>query len=251
MRPSVWFIVPAHGRAPLTRVCLRQLKRTCLTLRSRGIDAAAVVIAEDDNLDTAAEMGFGTIEQSNQQLGKKWNDGYELAGRTGVDYVVPFGSDDWVLPAWVELQVRAEGEFRCSRRTSVVSEDAQSLATLEITYEKRGGPAMGTGVRMIPTGLLQRLGYRPADDVRDRGIDTSVWLNVSRMLGRAPRVSFVECGPFQIVDWKSAEQLNAFEPCLKYQVGELLDPWRVLAGRYPAEALTEMRALHVPEAAVA
>lgn len=50
---SLWFIVPAHGRAQLARICLGQLRRTCDALNAEGIAATAVVIADDENLDTA------------------------------------------------------------------------------------------------------------------------------------------------------------------------------------------------------
>lgn len=244
MRPSVWFLVPAHGRVSLTHVCLKQLARTCAELKGHSVDASAMVIAVDENVESAHEVGFGTIETSNSWLGKRWNDGYEYAAREGVDYVIPLGSDDWVMTGWVLAQLEADGEFRCSRQSAVVSEDQTRLATLQIKYENRGGPAFGDGVRMIPTELLQGLFYRPADDDRNRGIDTSIWMRVRNMLGREPHVSFTEVSPVQIVDWKSPEQLNSFDACLHFQSGDLVDPFAALVGAYPAEALAEMRDIH-------
>lgn len=252
MKPSVWFIVPAHGRAEIARICLRQLARTCTTLAvDYAIDASAVVVADDENLDTARELGFGTIERENAPLGRKWNDGYELAGEAGVDYVVPFGSDDWIDAAWVAAQVGSDGELRCSRRSAVVREDGRMLARLDIRY----GPALdfGDGVRMIPTGLLRPFGYRPADELARKAIDTSVFLAISRELGRPPRVSFRELHPLQIVDFKSpGEQLNAYAGCLAFRDGdEDRDPWGSLATVYPADAVEEMRALYGVREAVA
>ena len=52
---SLWFCVPAHGRYELTRICLEQLRRTCDAL---PYEATAVVIADDENLHTAYELGF-------------------------------------------------------------------------------------------------------------------------------------------------------------------------------------------------
>jgi hypothetical protein len=77
--PSLWFIVPAHGRAQLARICLRQLRRTCDALTENGINATAVVIADDENLDTARELGFGTVERDNVSTSRKYNDGFQLA----------------------------------------------------------------------------------------------------------------------------------------------------------------------------
>src|SRR4051794_2342619 len=99
--PSLFFIVPAAGRESLARVCLRQLRRTCDALQAEGIDANAVVIADDRNLRTATELGFGTVRRDNHFLARKFNDGIQLAcdpqiNERPVDYVVPCGSDDWV-----------------------------------------------------------------------------------------------------------------------------------------------------------
>jgi hypothetical protein len=38
---SLWFICPAHGRAKLTAICLRQLRRTCDALAADGVAATA------------------------------------------------------------------------------------------------------------------------------------------------------------------------------------------------------------------
>ena len=59
------------------------------------------MIADDENLDTAAELGFATVRRDNRFLARKYNDGIQLALDPSVnprpaDYAVPFGSDDWV-----------------------------------------------------------------------------------------------------------------------------------------------------------
>lgn len=244
MRPSVWFIVPAHGRVPLARVCLRQLGRTCDTLADDGIDASAVVIAADANLDTARDLGFGTVERENVPLGRKWNDGYELAGRTGIDYVIPFGSDDWIDAALVAARVRVGADIACSRLSAVVNEQGTRLATLNIRYGD--GVDFGDGVRTIKTGLLRFCGYRPAQEDSQRGIDTSVWKAITAAC--RPQVAFVELHPLQIVDFKSRdEQLNPYDGFIadrRMGVTESVTPWDDLAAVYPAVALDEMRAVY-------
>lgn len=236
---SVWFVVPANGRAELTRVCLTQLARTCEVLTGAGVPASAVVIASDENLDTATELGFGTIERANYPLGRKWNDGYEMAAHAGVDYVIPFGTDDWIDPALVLAWLEAPGEFRCTRLSAVVREDGEKLTRLRITYDG------GDGVRMIPVGLLRPLGYRPAEEDKPRAIDTSVLLRLTRALKRPPTFSYTDLHALQIVDWKSREQLNSYRDCaLSYGDGAELDAFDALADVYPAEALEQMRALH-------
>lgn len=246
MRRSLWFVVPAHGRVELARVCLRQLARTCDALGEHGIDASAVVIADDENLETAQAAGFATVERKNRPLGRKWNDGYELAGRMGVDYVVPFGSDDWIDPDLIVARLASDGEVCCSRWSAVVNEDGSRLARLDIRYG--GNLDFGDGVRTIRTEVLAGVRYRPADEDHARGIDTSVWRGIQRSLGRKPVVTFTELHPLQIVDFKSArEQLNpyaGFQSDRRLGVRESFTPWDDLATIYPVEAIEEMRAVY-------
>ena len=77
--PSLWFVVPAHGRRQLASICLRQLRRTCDALIENGVDATAVVVADDANLDTARDLGFGWVKRDNRWLSRKFNDGIQMA----------------------------------------------------------------------------------------------------------------------------------------------------------------------------
>lgn len=91
---SLWFCVPAFGRYNLTAICLRQLRRTCDLLEHDGIHATAVVIADDENLDSARELGFATVRRDNRFTSRKFDDGIQLAldpdyNPHPADYVVP------------------------------------------------------------------------------------------------------------------------------------------------------------------
>jgi hypothetical protein len=234
---TLWFIVPAHGRVTLTRVCLRQLARTCEELGEHGIRASAVIVADDENLETARELDFGWVERANAPLGRKWNDGYEFACRIGeADFCVPLGSDDWVDADFIAGFLPADDEIRCSLLSSVVSEDGRKLARLRIRY------AIGDGVRVIPRALLEPLGFRPAVEHQPRAIDTSVMQQIERH--SRLRLVYHDVDALQIVDFKSREQLNSYDACLVFREGEEIDPWPALAERYPVEAIEEMRALH-------
>jgi hypothetical protein len=228
---SLWFIVPCSGRVPLTEVCLRQLTRTCETLSQNGLRASAVVIAADDNLAVADDLGFGTIESS-APLGEKVNDGYQLAALHGVDFCVPLGSDDWI-DANVLNDLR-DDEIRCFREGAMVSEDGHRLARLRVR-----SPG-GLGVRVIPTRLMESCGFRPADDDIGRMVDASVL----RGIGRA-RLAYHDLHPLQLVDWKSDANLNSYKSYLRFKRGdESTAPFEELAGVFPAEALDEMRAVY-------
>lgn len=68
--PSLWFVMPAHGRVDLARTRMRQLRQTCDELERNGVRASSVVVADDENLDTARGLGFAWAERNNRFLGR-------------------------------------------------------------------------------------------------------------------------------------------------------------------------------------
>jgi hypothetical protein len=238
--PSLWFVVPAHGRIGLTAICLRQLRRTCDALTEEGIEATAVVIADDENLDTARELGFGTIERDNQFTSAKYNDGIQLAcdpslNPRPVDYVVPIGSDDWVDHR-ILLELPPTDTIYGFQRLSFVRPDGKEMVQRFVNV--RGG----CGIRIYPRELFGTLHWRPADEDRKRACDTSIITNLWRAV--QPKVIHRDIDPKQIVDWKSTDvQLNPYESLTFHLVfANPQDPFEALAGLYPDEALQEMAA---------
>lgn len=240
MTPALWFIVPAHGRENLTRICLRQLRRTCDQLTAEGIEATAVVIGCDDNLDTGRELGFGTVERDNQFTSRKYNDGIQLAcdpdlNPRPADYVVPCGTDDWVDHR-LFLDLPPADTMIGFQRLSFVREDGAEMVQRFVNVKG------GCGIRIYPRQIMQALDYRPADEDRYRACDTSIITNLSR--ATQFQVVHRDIDPRQIVDWKSTDiQLNPYESLTFHRTFENpQDPFEALAGLYPAEALEEMEA---------
>ena len=237
-RRTLWFVVPAHGRLALTRICLRQLRRTIDDLEAEGIDASAVVIADDENLDTALDLGFGTIERNNRFLSRKFNDGFQLAcdrrfNSRPAEYVVPLGSDDWIA-ADVLLDLPRPNTVVGFKRISFVREDGLEMTTRLLDYDG------GSGIRIYPRACLVAFNYRPADEDRLRGCDTSILVNMKRRLRF--RLEHREIDARLIVDWKSPDaNRNAYlEVARRWRGSEAFDPFEALAGVFPDEALEEM-----------
>ena len=248
--PSLWFCVPAHGRVELARICLRQLRRTCDQLTEHGIDATAVVIANDENLQTARELGFATYRQNNEYTSRKYNDGIQLAcdpefNPRPADYVVPCGSDDWV--DWrLFRDLPPEDTMVGFQRMAFVREDGAELVVKHLNHEA------GCGIRIYPAAMMAAADYRPADEYRKRGCDTSILWNL-KQVGAVTygHIDHRDIDPLQIVDWKShGHQLNPYESLRRHRTELTRDPLEVLRGRYPDDALEEMSA-HYGRVAVA
>ena len=239
--PSLWFVCPAAGRAELASICLRQLRHVCDQLEREGIRASAVVVADDENLDTARELGFAWVERDNRFVSRKFNDGIQLACDRAfnphpVDYVVPVGSDDWV-DARLFLELPISHTVAGFQRMSFVREDGRELTVRRINTEG------GCGIRIWPRHLLKASGYRPADEDRKRGCDTSILVNTRRLHGDRMRVEHRDLDPLQIVDWKTAgANLNPYAALARHRAELERDPFEVLAGRYPQHLLNEMAA---------
>lgn len=253
--PALWFVMPVHGRLPLAAICLRQLHRTCLKLRSEGVAASAVVVADDHDLAYLAgedDAWYATVPRDNDVLGRKFNDGIQLAtdprfNPAPADYVVPCGSDDWVDHRLFLEPLPAANEIHGFKELAFVNEDGSQLSTTTLNYEG------GAGIRVIPRELVAPLGYRPADEDRRRGIDTSILINLRRHHGDALRVRHWHVHDHQIVDWKTPElQLNPYDEVVRRHVAVGgVDPFEALAGVYPDEALTEMRGYYAALSLVA
>lgn len=236
----VWFVVPVHGREALTRVCLRQLRRTCDA--ATNVEATAVVIGEGPLLDFAYELGFATVERDNDALGRRFNDGFQLAcdpayNPSPADYVIPCGSDDWIDPVILrEMPTNAVGVFR---RMAVVNEERTELTKLNVRHKTAAGP------KIIPAAFIAATGYRPSEEDRRRAIDCSTIEGIKAALGVWPPMVGLDVHGLQIVDWKShGEQLNSYAMlCGHRHADRAGDLWAELAEFYPSEAIEEMREL--------
>lgn len=241
--PSLWFIVPVHGRVELANVCLRQLRRTCDVLTESGIEATAVVIGHPKRKPLADELGFGFIRRDNKFLSRKFNDGFQLACDPDVnprpaDFVVPFGSDDWIDHR-ILLELPPRRHVIAFRKVCVVRPDGKEMTARHLDSE--GGP----GIRIYPRDVIAAMDYRPADEDRNKGCDTSIFINLRKKTNFT--VAYRKIDPRQIVDWKSEKiQVTPYGKFVGRRVIETWpDPFEALDGRYPKEALSEMRELYV------
>lgn len=234
---TVAFVVPAFRRYDVSRIAFAGLRWTIAELRKRDIEAFAVVIADDSNLNLARQSGFATLNRPNVPLGKKWNDGFQYAALRGADYLIPLGSDNWIHP---ELVLRHLANMKgntvgASRVCSIVREDGRKIAHLSISYNG------GDGVRVFPRSLLEPLRFRPCEESRRRSIDGSIAQRIRRATGRMPRYTYTDYGPLQIVGFQSGDvQLNRYDALVKaFGVKEATRPFAKLASVYPAR-LVEM-----------
>lgn len=236
---DVWFVTPCHGRVDLTRVCLRQLAWARDRLVGTGIKINAVIVACDENIDTARELGFETVTQAPDYLGRKYNDGYQHARARGADYLVQWASDNWIRPLF--LGSIPEGpRILTGHWMAMVDETGDNLAHL---YVKDASNPFGAGPFIFPANLLDPLGGRPLDDDISYGTDRQL---VERLLdnNRSAHIEFQDLDAFQIVGFKWKNSLTSWADLQPLATGVSKEPWRLLARVYPEELVKEAQAVY-------
>ncbi len=238
------FVVPVHGRLGLAAICLRQLRRTCDALEEGGVKAGAVVISSARGLrelDPVESFGFAAVKRDNQFLSRRFNDGIQLATdprftAEPADYVVPCGSDDWVDHRLFLEPLPSPDTVVGFQWMSFVDETGTQISSTFLDYQG------GSGIRIIPREVVEPLGYRPADEDRERGCDTSILRNLRVEHRGELKIEHWHLHNRQIVDWKTrGQQLNSYQTVTAMRRSEAdQDPFVALAEHYPAEALEEM-----------
>ncbi len=238
------FVTPAHGRLDLSAVVFDQRRAMIDELRAAGVEADAVVVACDENLELARERGFETVERANDWLGARFNDGYESAGLDGATHFVPIGSDSWLDPAFFDFADPELVGVSTGRRYALVDEDGLRLARLAAGHFGRG---WGVGPHVVPTALLDPP-FRPvAEDIRS-GCDGSLLDALTRArpglpfrfleTSRSPELQYVRLST-------RGQQLNPYRSLVARSAGaEVETPWEDLRAVYPAELVAAAEALY-------
>lgn len=237
---AVWLIIPAHGRPQVSDVAFTGIAWALSQLAQAGITANALVIADDSNLDLAAQHRFATLQRPNQPLGRKWNDGIQHACEHGATHVMSCGSDDWVHPDLIQAHLAAPtsgNRVLCSRLSTVISPTGHEATTLRVNYDS------GDGIRVLPRNVLEQLRLRPYADDRDRALDGSM-LEQCRGLGITWH--YTDLHPLQIIDFKTSVNLTPYERLQRseHTTGTITDPLARLAQHYPHHLIEKAQALY-------
>lgn len=245
----LWLVSPAWRRYEVTRLALAQRAHLQGVLAGRGIDTRCVVVADDENLDVAAEYGFDALERPNEPLGRKFNDGIEWACLEGAaDFVCVIGSDDWVHESVFDRLPETNPEPPAPTEDNPVvswSDEPEALAgTVIAVVDVQSGRGRlrwwprreGVIPWVFPRAALEPSGFRPVKDNAARGIDGSLVAG----LGIRPQWLFHDPHEYARVDFKSDVNLNTYaEIGATSGVGDEHDAWGRLSELYP-EPLVEM-----------
>lgn len=220
---------------------------------------SAVIVADDENLDIAHGFGFDTVVQSNDELGRKFNDGIEFACRQGADFVVLIGSDDWMHADLFDRLPADEGREPTFDEgvTAVTWGPGPEVITGRVLtlVNLAGGVLQRLHVRshygvipwIFPRSALEPSGFRPIKESVNRGIDGSMIAG----LGFSPNWVFTDPHDLCRVDFKSKVNLTPYRGLAK-NLGygaEETDPWSLLAEKYPATLVDQARELSARESA--
>jgi glycosyltransferase involved in cell wall biosynthesis len=224
----LYFVTPAFERVELTAVCLEQRRHVINRLAELGIDAQCVVIADDENLDTAHALGFDTIHQDNQWLGRKFNDGIEHAAAAGAEWICLIGSDDWIDADYLAPLPRPDHGLTSHYYAPVKSD---RLATCRVGRQL-------AGPRVFHRSQLEGCGFRPQRDEINRNTDHSTLTGVGPIDWEIRDVH-----PLQFVGFRAEPYITSYDRLVRWWgVAEYPDPWTMLARYYPVELVERAQA---------
>jgi hypothetical protein len=233
--PSFWFVTPAHRRYELSEIVFHQRNLKLSQFRSMGLEAHAVVVADDKNLEIAERFGFHTIEQDNMYLGRRFNVGYEYAAENGADFFIPVGSDSWLDPTF--LIDASKDKITASRHYQVVKRDGSRRLRVWIDI-------MHGVTYCVPRKFLKEVDFRPVGERLQRGCDTSLYYNLGK-----PEVQFSEVHPCETVAFQSYPQITNYTKLKDmYCVDETDDPFSELAEYYPKGLIKQVMDFYVDRA---
>jgi hypothetical protein len=220
----IYFVTPAWQRYELSEVCFAQRQYVIEDLARRSIEAHCVVVADDENIDIALSAGFEVVEQNNEWLGRKFNDGIEYAAKQGAEWIVPIGSDSWISPAYL---LPLPQQSRTSGNYAVVTADR--MAVLQVGERNPAGP------HMIHRSTLPE-SCRPARDELSRYVDSSTIAGLQGVEWESRNVH-----PLQYIGFRGQPHLTPYERLKRWSVRESDDPWTELAAVYDADLVERAR----------
>lgn len=240
---SVCILSAAWRRFAITRLVLEQRQRLCGELAARGVDAVSLIVADDENLDIAREYGCETVEAPNSPLGAKWNTGLQHAARTGADFVVWIGSDDWIHPdVFDPLIGRNTGSpaIVTGRRLGIVDIRTGMLQRLSSPSQYGAIPWL------IDARLLRTKNAEPLPPKLDRGLDGALVRGLR--LGRLPFTwEWHDPHDFRCIDFKTETNITPYEGLARnIGVGDPEPAWPALAAWFPADLVEKASKLRLP-----
>lgn len=237
---SICVLSAAWRRFDVTRLALAQRQRLCEELAARGIKAHSLVVADDENLEIAAEYGCETVEAPNMPLGAKCNTGLRHAAAQA-DYVVWIGSDDWIHPDVFDPLLQEQNPDRLPIHVG------STVAVVDLTRGRlqhiRTQSDFGAPPWILDSRLLHTTKHdRPIKPWLKRGLDGALVRGIR--LNRRP-FEFVWHDPhdFRCVDFKTDLNLTPFAGVAKHLgYGPEQDAWEPLEQWYPPDLVEQARA---------
>lgn len=257
---KIALVSPAWRRFDVTRLALAERRWLCDELAARGHEATSVIVADDQNLQIAEDFGFHALEMPNDDLGLKFNAGFQWAAEWGADFLVHIGSDDWAHPDSFsiidetdltraqppDLEALKPGEAVTWREgPRVVTQRLATIVHLGAGVVQRCSVSGRHGVIpwIIPRAAMEGLDFAPIQPGMMRGIDGA--LAVAMLKGTRPNWHYREGRTDWLVDFKSETNITPFG-MLQHNIG-IGEPrhMEALAESYPEQLVAEAIALHM------
>jgi hypothetical protein len=98
-----------------------------------------IIISDDDNVNIAKNYNFITKKTSNQFLGKKFNDGYQLAVELKADVIIPVGSDSLITGDIIlsGINMFQDNQICFSTKHSMINEEITKIGCVNTAKKNK------------------------------------------------------------------------------------------------------------------
>lgn len=211
---------PAYGRPEVSSIVYQHRRWLLDTLADRGIEARALIVADDVNLELAEHHGLDTLRFPNRPLGAKVNAGIRRALELDADHVYFVGSDSLPLPDMFEALDPDAATFGrwyamlVGRRVLVLDCNVPTYAA-----------------NIYPRRLLASRRGRWCDPDLNRGLETSIRQRLSTTGPYLERE--VDRSHFQLLTIRSGEQITDTSKITRRYLNHEADYDQLVAAGHP------------------
>lgn len=162
--------LPVFGRIPLLKQTIKRLyqKNGCYRVICAGDGPAEKKVCE--------KLGAVWVHAKNKPLGAKWNKAFLKAKEYNPDAVLYVGSSDWLSENWIPTMrpyVEQHGITGVPGNHYLDIGPKMRLVYWPGYIGERANESIGIG-RMLSAKLLNLIGWKPFDDIKDNGLDGSM-----------------------------------------------------------------------------
>jgi hypothetical protein len=172
--------IPVLGRRPLLKHTIERL------YKKNGVHKVICTGHDPEDRKVCEAAGAEWVQYRNTPLGAKWNAAFQAAKKYNPYAVLFVGSSDWVSDNWCKVMMPHLQRYDIVGTAGchfLHISDNNLLCYWPGYTGRRQGESIGIG-RMISSRLLDKMQWRPFNDLLDSSLDYSMMQRCNQLSGK-------------------------------------------------------------------